>query len=134
MARRILAKYHNNISNYRDTGHPLYRSKEERSSILKEDKTSWFRKTGATATFTVPYTPGSHLAKLVRKAIIGSGPVGTQVLILEKPGNRVMAEIGKNNPFPRKNCGRANCPLDTCNEIVIIKVLCMKQPVIDVLI
>lgn len=116
VARRILAKYHNNISNYRDTGRPLYRSKEERASILKEDKTSWFRKTGATATFTIPYTPGSQLAKLVRNAIKGSGPVGTQVLVLEKPGNRVMAEIGKNNPFPRKNCGRDNCPLEVCNE------------------
>ena len=54
MIRRSLARYFNNLKNYRETGRPLYRSMEQRREFLKEDKSTWFRKEGATATLMVP--------------------------------------------------------------------------------
>ena len=56
VARRVLAKYTNNLRNFREQGRPLYRSKYERNQVMKPDKTNWFRKEGATATLTVPCT------------------------------------------------------------------------------
>ena len=120
VARRVLAKYTNNLRNFREQGRPLYRSKYERNQVMKPDKTNWFRKEGATATLTVPCTRNSQLAKDLRKALVGTGPRGTQVKIIEKPGPKLMAGVAKNNPFPRKHCGRLRCPFtltgEKCND------------------
>ena len=40
VVRRVLARYHTNLNNFRHHGRPLYRSKEERVNILKPDKTT----------------------------------------------------------------------------------------------
>ena len=56
MAERILGKMDNNLRNFYHLNRPLYRSKEQRAHVQKADKSSWFRKEGATATLTVPVT------------------------------------------------------------------------------
>ena len=63
VARRVLAKHTNNLRNYREQNRPLYRSKEERRTYERPDKSNWFCNEGATATITVPCTRGSELAK-----------------------------------------------------------------------
>ena len=40
VARIILVEYTSNLQNLREQGHPLSRSKAQRSEILKVDKTS----------------------------------------------------------------------------------------------
>ena len=40
VARRVLARYHTNLNNFRHQGRPLYRIKEGRVNILKPDKTT----------------------------------------------------------------------------------------------
>ena len=120
VGRRVLAKHTNNLRNYREQNRPLYRSKEERRTYERPDKSNWFRNEGATATITVPFTRGSELAKELRNALIGTGPRGTQVKVLERPGPKIMSGVARNNPFVRKTCNRQNCPLlmtgENCNE------------------
>ena len=112
VATRILARMDTNIFSFRYLQRPLYRSKLAGRNTVKEDKASWYRKDGSTATFTVPTTPGSEVAKRIRKTLLQSpGPTGTRVKVLEKPGQPIMAGLGRNNPFPRKSCGRQGCPL-----------------------
>ena len=86
--------------------------------MTKPDKSSWFRANGATATFTVPNTNNSVLAKRLRKVREGTGPRGTSVLVLERPGVSIMAGISRNNPFPRDKCTRADylCLQKDCRE------------------
>ena len=87
IARRILARYHNNLDNLEKEGRPLYRSKEMRAMDLKQDKATWFRTQGATATIQVPCTKNSILAKKVRELIRRvRGPRGTSVKVVERPG------------------------------------------------
>ena len=63
VAVRILARYASNIENLKSMGRPLYRDKESRRLVVREDKSSWLRASGATATMMVPTTAGSRLAK-----------------------------------------------------------------------
>ena len=93
----------------------------DRRLSVKDDKATWFRSEGATATFTVPTTKDSELAKLVRKVLTETpGPRGTSVKVLERPGLPIMAGLAKSNPFPRKDCLREKCPLrntgQDCND------------------
>ena len=91
---------------------PLYRSKAQRAEVMKPDKVSWFRKEGATATLTVPETKNSELAKRLRLAVAQiSGPKGTSVKIIEKPGPPLLQGIALKNPFRTQGCPREGCPL-----------------------
>ena len=54
--RRVLAKKDNDLFNLKHLDRPIYRTKQERSLIMKEDKSTWFRSSGATATMTIPAT------------------------------------------------------------------------------
>ena len=98
----------------------MYRSKLERAEKVKADKSNWFRAEGATATITIPATRNSELAKNIREKLIGTGPRGTQVKVIEKPGPLIMSHLSRNNPFQRSSCGRPRCPLilgeSKCNE------------------
>ena len=49
VARRVIAKLDNDLNSYLMEGKPYYRSKETRKDILKINKSTWFRKMGATA-------------------------------------------------------------------------------------
>ena len=108
------------LNNYTNLGRPLYRTRKERKQIQKLDKTNWFRSEGATATITVPSTRNSTLAKELGQKLIGTGPRGTQVKVIEKPGPLIMSGLARNNPFKRRSCGRPKCPLflagNRCNE------------------
>ena len=42
VARRSLAKYFNNLKNFKESGRSLYRSIEQRKESVKEDKATWF--------------------------------------------------------------------------------------------
>ena len=104
VARRILAKHTNDLRNYLEQNRPIYRSIEERNEVTRPDKSNWFRKEGETATITLPCTRGSELAKLLREALVGTGPRGIQVKFIEKPGPRIMFGVSQNKPFKRKSC------------------------------
>ena len=100
VAERILGKMDNNLRNFYHLNRPLYRSKEQRAHVQKADKSSWFRKEGATATLTVPVTKDSTLAKRLRIAVAKAiGPKGTTVKVLEKPGPPILQEIALKDPF-----------------------------------
>ena len=89
-----------NRKNFKYEGRPLYRTKEERNSTVKEDKATWFRKNGATATFMVPTTKGSELAKRIREVVTRiPGPKGTSVKVVERPGEPILRNLAPKHPF-----------------------------------
>ena len=62
-------------------------------------KDTWFRKDGATSTFTVPVTPNGVLADRVRKNLLqGRQPAGTKTRVVEDGGTGLV----KSNQFCRK--------------------------------
>ena len=89
VAERTLGKYWTNQWNNTNLQRPLYRTKEEKQSQLKEDKGTWFWAMGATTTLMVPTTSGSMLAKRLREVVIHHpGPRGTSSKIVEIRGIR----------------------------------------------
>ena len=44
----------------------------------------------------------STLAKTLRTALKGTGPKGTSVLVLERPGNKIISRLSNNNPSQGK--------------------------------
>ena len=100
VARRVVGKLEMNEFNRIHLGRPLYRTKEERRENDKPDKSTWFRSQGATTTLMVPSTAGSELAKRLRLVVnTTTGPRGTSVKVVEKPGKPIMAGSSSNNPF-----------------------------------
>ena len=69
VAKRILARYNNNLWNYKNLDRTLYCSKEERSNQIKPDKNTWFRTQGATATQMVPVRPGGELIVRLKRVL-----------------------------------------------------------------
>ena len=63
---RALARHDNNLHNNKYLNRPLYRSKEMRKDTLKDNKTNWFRKAGATTTLFIPTTYNSEFAKKIK--------------------------------------------------------------------
>ena len=114
VAKRTLGKYWTNHWNNTNLQRPLYRTKEERQSQLKEDKGSWFRAMGATTTLMVPTTKDSTLAKRLRLTLASNpGPRGTSCKVVEIPGPALHTGIAVNNPFLPDSCRRSDCPLAT---------------------
>ena len=69
--RKVVGKYEADLSNHLEGIRRMYRSREERLVMKQENeitcqKDTWFRKDGYTSTLTVPATPDSYLAKLVK--------------------------------------------------------------------
>ena len=136
VADRILARHNNNMQNLQEHGRKLYRSKEDRANMERTDKATWFRKAGATATLFVPTTPGSQLAKGIREVLQKHpGPIGTTTKVVERPGMSIHSNISPNNPFPRQDCGRRQCPylrarkpcLENCaKENITYRAECLK--------
>ena len=117
VARRSLARYFTNLRNLADTGRPLYRSMDMRRETLKEDKATWFRAQGATATIMVPWTPESSLARKLREVVKSSGgPRGTSVKVVERPGQSIMSQVSSGKLFTRESCGRDTCPIRQSNK------------------
>ena len=117
MAIRIVAKRNTNLENLRSLGRPLYRNKEERRKVPRDDKTNWFRNGGHTATIMVPTTPGSILAKGLRELLKeNQGPIGTSTKVVERPGSTIHMGLAPNNPFPRINCHRTDCHYQVSSE------------------
>ena len=82
VAKRIVAKCDNNLTNLHREGRQLYRIKQDRKTDIKPDKSTWFRKAGATTTLQVPNTHNSQLAKTLRGVIKKyPGPKGTNVKV-----------------------------------------------------
>ena len=118
--RRILAKMDSDVEIFNNLQRPLYRSKEERR-LQDSNKVTWFKESEATSTITVPVTTGSTLAKRFRETLRpGTGPRGTSVKILEKPGSKITTSVSRNNLFPKGDCGSQGYPLraadKTCKE------------------
>ena len=94
---------------------PLYRSRDEREKMKQDTKAmsmrdTWFRKSGATSTISVPPTPGGALAKMVEKNLeLGRQPDGTSTKVLEGSGLSSCRGLVKSNQFPRESCDRADC-------------------------
>ena len=115
--KRVLAKKENDLHSHFYNNRPIYRTKEERSLTMREDKSTWFRGSGATATITIPATRNSILAKKVRDTLIANpGPRGTSVKVVERPGPPIFRGLSKNEPFPRTSCGRPSCPLTSTDR------------------
>ena len=111
VARRTLGKIRMNEWNNKHLNRPLYRTKEQRKNILKEDKGTWFRKMGATSTLMVPTTKDSFLAKKLRIILASNpGPRGTSTKVVEVPGPALFTGIAVNNPFQPEGCRREDCP------------------------
>ena len=83
--------------------------------IAKESssqKDTWFRKDGFTSTLTVPATPNSSLAEMVRQNLNKSRqPEGTRTKVIEDGGKDTKAGLVKSNQFPRVRCDRDQCIL-----------------------
>ena len=108
---RILARYNQSLSNFKTEGRSLYRTKEVRNAILKEDKSTWFRKHGATTTLMVPTTKDSELAKRIREVVKRiPRPKGTSIKVIEKPGEPILQGLAPNNPFKMVSCNREQYP------------------------
>ena len=129
VATRILAKHNNNMRNFNQLGRPLYRTKDIRRQEVKTNKGNWFRTSGDTATIFVPATLGSQLAKGVRNILkCNPGPTGTRTKVVERPGRTLHCIRARNNPFPRKQCHRQDCPFklsdtdckDMCSKEIIV--------------
>jgi len=128
VAQMIVARHNTNLHNLKEYGRKLYRSKEDRVSMERIDKATWFRKAGATATLFVPTTPGSQLAKGIRDVLSKyAGPIGTTTKVVEKPGMAIHTSISSNNPFPRGQCGRSKCPYLRDNKPCLEK--CAKESI-----
>ena len=94
VAKRILGKIDSNMRNLNHLNRPT-----------KVDKSTWFRKEGATSTLTVPKTQGSNLVKRLRMAVARvSGPKGTKVKVVEQPGVPPLQGIALKNPFKSTGC------------------------------
>ena len=92
-------------------GRPMLRSVEDRASVVKESKDTWFRHQGATATIQVPCTPDSKLATMIKKTLMmAKGPLGTSVKVVERPGAKIHTGLSMNDPFKRESCQRRGCP------------------------
>ena len=70
VARRILAKYKNDMTSLQIESKPLYRTKKDRKQDLKATKAMWFQKLGATTTLKVPMKENSELAKKLRLILV----------------------------------------------------------------
>ena len=57
---KIVALRDTNLGNLKNLNRLIYRNKEERRENPREDKSTWFRNGGDTATIMVPTTPGSR--------------------------------------------------------------------------
>ena len=89
----MIAKKDNDLYNLKNLNRPIYRTKQERRLIIKEDKSTWFRSSGATATMAIPATKDSRLAKLLREVVRRNpGPIGTSVKIVERPGPQFLGD------------------------------------------
>ena len=59
---------------------------EDKKEFFKENKATWFRKEGATATMMIPWTPGSILAQKIKEVLKSKrGSRGTSVKFVERP-------------------------------------------------
>ena len=121
VATRIVAKRNTNLENLRSIGRPIYRNKEERRKVPRDDKTNWFRNGGHTAAIMVATTPGYIMAKGIRELLKeNQRTIGTSTKEVERPGSTIHMGLAPNNPFLRINCHRTDCPYqvsgDKCGE------------------
>ena len=118
VAKRIVAKCDNDLTNLHREGRQVYRSKQDRKTDIKPDKSTWFRKAGATTTLQVPNTHNSQLAKTLWEVIKKYlGPKGTNVKVIEKPGLPIMTGLYLSDPFPSLQCNRGKYPIQgECNN------------------
>ena len=57
-------------------------------------------------------SPGGSLAARVNKSLEKCpAPGKTKAKVVERGGRSVRSDLVRNNPFPRKSCGRRGCPL-----------------------
>ena len=113
---RAVAKYENSLENHRSGVKVMYRKRAEMVSQWEREggkptKADWFQKSGATGVFSLPATKGSWLANTVQKVFnTVPGPKKSKILVTERPGRSVKANLCTANPFPRPSCGRQLCP------------------------
>ena len=120
---KMVARYQDSLARHWGGERPLYQSREEREDAwarvgAKENKATWFRKTGAGTVLTVPSTQGGRLAKVVKEAL-RSAP-GYKTLFREQPGPSVRQSLARSNFKPTMTCDRPLCPWtrreEDCNK------------------
>ena len=107
---RVLARYETSLQNHRSGTKRMYRTKSEKEAHIrtvgKSSKDDWFKKGGFTNCLTIPTTPGGRLAALVRESLEKCpAPGSTRTREVERG-----SQLVRSSPFPRKTCGRENCP------------------------
>ena len=74
----------------------------------------------------VPTTINRNFMGAIKKKLDEiDGPKGLKTMIVEKPGRSIKEMLKLANPFPREDCGRAECPWKIRNEMCNMR--CYKE-------
>ena len=91
----------------RDGKRPMYRKmswkRNERRKEKNDKKTNWYEKGGYEAAIFVPATPKSHMAKIYREKIKGSG---LKIKVVERSGRKIKSLLQVNDPLSDKRCSK----------------------------
>ena len=118
------------IKNYRDGIKLVYRNrfmveKRWRMEGGRPDTSTWFRKGGITGVLRVPGSKNERIKRKVEKVLREvPGPSGQSIKVLERPGPSIRTSVMKNDPFPKLNCIRHNCPLTNSSTDGSCKMKC----------
>ena len=113
---RVLARYQTSLQNHNSRKKKMYRTKLEREAhvrtVCKSSMADWFRKGGYINSLGIPTTSGGRLAALVKETLEKCpAPGSNRTKVVERGCRSVRLQLVRSNPFPRKSCGRENCPL-----------------------
>ena len=118
------------IKNDREGIRRMYRNRSEVEERWKmeggrPDTSTWFRKGGVTGILRVPSSNNERIKRAVEKVLREiPGPSGQYIKVLERPGPSIRASVMKNDPFPKNNCNRNNCPLTNSSTDGSCKMKC----------
>ena len=126
--RKAIRKFKQELLKHQSGRRDLYRTREQQKKDIesrggKTTKDSWFKdmktreKEPVTSVFKVPFT-GGKLVKQVQESLARwDRPEGVRVKVQEGGGKKLKEALVKQDPFPRKSCGREDCPIGMkCKE------------------
>ena len=117
---RAVKKYEKDLEEHNSGKKNLYRNRKEREEECKQKggkrtKDSWFRKKGGkdkertTSILRVPYTRGVLKEEMDKTLSIAQKPEGTCTVAYEESGQKLHHMLVRPDPFPKEECGRAQC-------------------------
>ena len=127
---KAVQNFQTSIKNDKDGIKPMYRNRfevEERWRMEggRPDTSTWFRKGGITGVLRVPASKNERIKRKVENVLREvPGPSGQSIKVLERPGPSIRTSVMKNDPFPKLNCIRNNCPLTNSSTDGSCKMKC----------